>query len=86
MHVRSNHAHVIVKSNEKPDKVMYDLKAWATRKLREAGDNFDTVWTRQGSTKYIFKADKLRAKVHYVIYEQGEMMAYYLEDKFPIFY
>lgn len=81
-HVRSNHTHVIVKSNEHPDKVMYDLKAWAMRKLREAGNDFDTVWTRQGSTKYIFKHEKLKEKVHYVIYEQGEMMAYYIDDRF----
>ena len=82
VHVRSNHAHVIVKSSEDPDKVMYDLKAWATRRLREAGNHFDTVWTRHGSTKYIFKYDKLKEKIHYVIYEQGEMMAYYIDDRF----
>lgn len=82
VHVRSTHTHVIVNSKEKPDKVMYDFKAWATRKLRESGNHFDKVWTRQGSTKYIFKYDKLKEKVHYVIYEQGGMMAYYIDDRF----
>ena len=82
VHVRSNHVHVIVKSSEDPDKVMYDIKAWATRRLREAGNDFATVWTRQGSTKYIFKHEKLKEKIHYVIYEQGEMMAYYIDDRF----
>ena len=80
VHVLINHVHVIVKSNEDPDKVMADLKAWATRKLRETGHDFEKVWTKHGSTKYVFTGDKLKEKVHYVIYEQGEMVTYYLDE------
>lgn len=58
VHVRSNHVHVIVKTSSNPDEALGDLKAWATRKLREAGHNFDKVWGRHGSTKYIFTSEK----------------------------
>ena len=80
MHIRSNHVHILLKSNEHPCKAMKDLKAWATRKLRQAGYAFEKVWTRNGSTKYIFTLDKLKTKVHYVIHEQGEKMVYYVSD------
>ncbi|MCK5920935.1 MAG: transposase, partial [Methylococcales bacterium] len=81
-HVRSNHVHVIVNSTDPIDKVMASLKAWATRKLRQSGYDFPKVWTRHGSTKYIFTREKMLEKIHYVVHEQGEMMAYYIDPEF----
>lgn len=37
INVRSNHVHVVAAANAKPEKVMNDFKAWATRRLAEAG-------------------------------------------------
>ena len=54
VHVRSNHVHMLVKSNLIPERILNEVKAWSTRKLREAGHNFEKVWTRSGSTQYIF--------------------------------
>lgn len=79
-HVRSNHIHLIVTSKEKPEKIMNDLKAWATRMLRENGHKIQKVWTTHGSTKYIFSYEKLNEKIKYVIDGQGENMEYYLAD------
>lgn len=61
-------------------KVMGDLRAWPTRRLREAGHGLEKVWVEHGSTKFIFTWDKHKVKVHYVVYEQGEMMAYFIDD------
>jgi REP element-mobilizing transposase RayT len=81
-HVRSNHVHVVVNSDEPIDKVMVALKAWGTRKLRRSGYNLPKVWTHHGSTKYIFTRAKLIEKIQYVVYEQGEMMAHYIDPAF----
>jgi hypothetical protein len=35
-HVRSNHVHVVIAAACNPEKVMVDLKAWCSRRLREA--------------------------------------------------
>jgi REP element-mobilizing transposase RayT len=80
VHVRSNHVHILLKTNEAQDRVMTALKAWSTRKLREAGHVFERVWTKHGSTKYIFKLKKLREKKHYIIHEQGEMMSHFVDE------
>jgi REP element-mobilizing transposase RayT len=54
VNVRTNHVHVVVTANKKPDAVMRALKANATRAMKEAG-----VWTSElspwefrGSKKY----------------------------------
>ncbi len=81
-HVRTNHVHIIIQSTEPVEKVMKDIKAWCTRRLRESGLNAAKVWTRHGSTKYVFTEQKLLEKIHYVIFEQGSPMAYYLNQKY----
>jgi len=81
-HVRSNHVHIIVHSDEPIDKVMNAFKAWGTRKLRQSGYTLAKVWTHHGSTKYIFTRAKLIEKTRYVVHEQGEMMAHYLDPAF----
>jgi REP element-mobilizing transposase RayT len=80
VHVRSNHIHLIVEAREKPEKIMSGLKAWATRMLRRKGYEIQKVWTRNGSTKYIFSHEKLNEKIKYVIDGQGEKMEYYCID------
>src|SRR4051812_27086384 len=51
VHVRSNHAHLVVTAAAKPEKVMSDVKAWCSRRLKERhGEEADrTRWTQHGS-------------------------------------
>lgn len=81
-HVRTNHVHLLVQSNETAEKVMQDIKAWCTRRLRQSGMNIPKVWTRHGSTKYIFTHEKRLEKIHYVVFEQGEPMECYIDEAF----
>ncbi|MBI3411354.1 MAG: transposase [Planctomycetes bacterium] len=78
-HVRSTHVHAVVAAHAAPEKVMNDFKAYASRRLTEAG--FDTRdrnrWTRHGSTKYIWDEAYLQNAVRYVLEEQGEPMERY---------
>src|SRR5262245_52527240 len=78
-HVRTNHVHVIVTAQVKPEKVMSDFKAYASRRLREklteAPDR--TRWTQHGSTLYLWTEEAVAAKIEYVINRQGEPLAVY---------
>jgi len=76
-HVRSNHVHVVVTADCRPEKVMTDLKAWASRRLREAfAESADRDrWTQHGSTRYLNTEEALAAAIAYVVDEQGETMA-----------
>jgi REP element-mobilizing transposase RayT len=77
VHVRTNHVHAVVTAAARPEKVMADFKAWASRRLREAfGEDADRDrWTQHGSTRYLWDEAALAQKVAYVLDEQGEPMA-----------
>jgi REP element-mobilizing transposase RayT len=66
--VRSNHVHVLAQAPAAPEEVMRRLKARATRALREAGLVPPTraVWTRHGSTRYLWNTADVRAATDYV--------------------
>lgn len=69
LNVRTNHVHVVVEAPETaPESVMNDFKAWATRRLREAGlvDENAKLWTRHGSTRHLFDAEALMSAIDYV--------------------
>ncbi len=76
-HVRSNHLHIVVRTAEKPEKVMADFKAWASRRLREAfgEDAARDRWTQHGSTKYLWTKESVVEKLEYVVHGQGAPMA-----------
>ena len=82
LHVRSNHVHIVVKADKSIDQVSNELKSWPTRVLRENGFNPPKVWTSGSSKVYLFTEAKLREKIHYVAYEQGEMMEHYIDEAF----
>jgi REP element-mobilizing transposase RayT len=79
VHVRTNHVHVIVTADCKPEKVMSDLKAWISRRLRESfNEPADRDrWTQHGSTRYLNDEASFHEAVHYVLDEQGEPMERY---------
>jgi REP element-mobilizing transposase RayT len=77
VHIRSNHVHIVVTADARPEKVMADFKAWASRRLREAcGESADRDrWTQHGSTRYLNTPASLAAAITYVVEEQGEALA-----------
>lgn len=78
-HVRSNHAHIVVTADAPPERVMNAFKAYASRRLNQAGRDPSGVvrWTRHGSTVYLWHEDRFTAAVTYVVEGQGEPMAVY---------
>jgi len=72
--VRSNHVHVIVSCDVRPEVAMAQLKAWSTRRLREgqALGSEDPAWTEKGSRKYLWNTESLRRAIEYVSEYQGE--------------
>jgi len=67
LNVRSNHVHVVVTAQgERPERIMTSLKAWASRRLNQAGRR-GRWWTRHGSTRYITSLASLAQAVQYVV-------------------
>jgi len=69
MAVRTSHVHVVVGvSDRAPERMLGELKAWATRRLRAAGRLApkDRVWAYHGSTRYLWDTRGLNAAIAYV--------------------
>jgi REP element-mobilizing transposase RayT len=79
VHVRSNHVHVLLVAPVAPEKVMSDLKAWCSRRLREAfGEDANRDrWTQHGSTRYLHNTNSVQAAMVYILEEQGDQMSVY---------
>ena len=77
LNVLSNHVHVVVGTAEgaKPEKVMSDLKAYTTRRLRERQllPAQVPVWSHHGSTRYLSDDRAISAACHYVMECQEEV-------------
>lgn len=73
LNVRTNHVHVVVSCDVPPERAMAELKAWTTRRLREAGhfDPHDDVWTEGGSRRYVWNSEHLRRAIDDVTEYQG---------------
>ena len=76
-HVRNQHIHLVVAAQDEPEKILHDVKAYASRALQRAGldDASKRRWTRHGSTRYLWKPEQIGAAIHYVVREQGDPMA-----------
>ncbi|HLA96001.1 MAG TPA: transposase [Pyrinomonadaceae bacterium] len=74
INVRTNHAHVVVSAGVAPKIVMNAFKANATRELRQAGlvALEQSIWSRGGSTRYLWKPRSIEAAVEYTINGQGD--------------
>ena len=79
VHVRTNHVHVVVSAADKPEKVMADFKAYASRRLKDqlGEPSVRKRWTEHGSTRYLWTEDQVAEKVEYVVRGQGEPLAVY---------
>jgi REP element-mobilizing transposase RayT len=74
INVRTNHVHSVVTASCKPEHVLEAFKAYATRKLRQAGliARHIKPWARHGSTVYLWSEEEVNRAVVYVIEGQGE--------------
>ena len=73
IHVRTNHVHAVIGSASSPEKIINELKSYATRRLREANlvGPDQKVWARGGSRRYLWKPRHIDAAIEYVAYGQG---------------
>ncbi|MCC6327222.1 MAG: transposase [Acidobacteria bacterium] len=73
INVRSNHVHVVVSNSAAPERMMDSFKAYATKELRGSGlvGKDQKVWSRHGSTRYLWSDDHVSAAVEYVVNGQG---------------
>jgi hypothetical protein len=65
--------HLVVSASQAPEQVMTTFKAWSTRRLREAGLAVEgaRLWSRHGSTKYLWTTDDVVTAHSYVVDSQG---------------
>lgn len=84
VHVRSNHVHLILRSNDDVNNILRKIKAYATRDLKRNHVEIsarDKFWSTHGSTKYIFIPENLFPAFYYVVEEQGEKMSLFYDVK-----
>ena len=76
-HVRTNHVHVVVEADAQPERIMNDLKSYASRclNLRGLDEPARKRWARHGSTRWLWQPKSVSAAVRYVVDEQGDPMA-----------
>jgi len=76
-HVRARHVHVVVAADARPERIMNDLKSYASRYLNRIGlDEPDRRrWARHGSTRWLWKPEHVSAAIRYVVDGQGDPMA-----------
>ncbi len=73
LNVRTNHVHIVVSGPATPERMMNAFKSWATRRLREAQlvGAQEKVWTRHGSTGYLWTERDILTAATYVLEGQG---------------
>ena len=74
LNVRTTHFHAVVAAPYHPERVMHAFKAYATRRLREEGLHAQgaPLWSRHGSTRYLWKPPQVEHACRYVAESQGE--------------
>jgi REP element-mobilizing transposase RayT len=71
--VRTNHVHVVVSGAASSGKILNDLKAYSTRRLKEAGEwQYDhSPWVDKGSRRNLWNEEHVASACDYVINGQG---------------
>ena len=79
---RTNHVHVVVEGAGPPERMMDAFKTYASRALNDAWrDEADRRrWSRQGSTRRLFKDQDACDAIRYVVDEQRDPMAVFVVD------
>ena len=75
VNARSNHVHLAVTADKKPEAVRDQFKANATRVLRQEPDAVtnENVWTRGGDCEVVDGEDNLARVVEYIMEAQDRM-------------
>jgi len=75
INVRTNHVHVVVSAQAKPERIADAFKAFSTKKLRE--ENLFSkelqIWSRGRSRRYLWKPLHVELAIDYVLYGQGDL-------------
>ena len=82
-HVRSNHVHVIVEAEIRPERIMNEFKSYASRELTRLGKDGTKRkrWARHGSTRWLWKDQDVWEAIRYVAEQQGEAMALFVAEE-----
>ncbi len=78
IHVRTTHLHLVVSTGTtSSERAMTMLKAHATRAIRNAEQipENQKIWSRHGSTRYLWNEKDVIAASRYTVYEQGADLA-----------
>jgi REP element-mobilizing transposase RayT len=64
-HVRTTHLHIVVEADARPERIMNDLKSYASRCLNRMGLDEPTRkrWERHGSTRWLRKAENVSTAI-----------------------
>jgi REP element-mobilizing transposase RayT len=73
INVRTNHVHSVVTAGCRPEKILNDFKAYATRGMREAKlwQRTTTPWAEKGSRRYLWQEKSVARAIDYVLNHQG---------------
>jgi REP element-mobilizing transposase RayT len=73
INARTNHVHVVVSAAQRPELIMLAFKSWSSRRLFERGlfPKGTRIWTRHGSTRYLWDEPSVDAACAYVEHGQG---------------
>ena len=76
-HERTTHVHAVVEAEAPPYEIMDDFKVYASRRLNRMGlDGAGRKrWTRRGSTRRLWKPERVSAAIQYVVAAQGDAMS-----------
>lgn len=74
INARTNHVHCVVSGKDKPELIMNSFKSYITRNLRKQNliGNETKIWSRHGSTKYLWTDNQIEKAVDYVLHGQGD--------------
>jgi REP element-mobilizing transposase RayT len=74
VNVRTNHVHSTVSATQKPEGILNAFKANATKYLRAAQlvSPEQKIWSRGGSTRYLWKPEHVNRANDYVLNGQGD--------------
>lgn len=72
VNVRTNHVHLVVQGTGQPEAMLTAFKVWATRRLRaeHLAASELRLWSRHGSTRYLWNERDVEAACHYVLHMQ----------------
>ena len=73
LNARTNHVHLVVNNCGKVERMMDSFKAYSTKALRAANlvGKDSKVWSRHGSTRYLWTEKHIELAVDYVVNGQG---------------